>query len=659
MGNRVAGTLGALPGRGRPPADRASVVLLASSLRMTPGRTVRSYAQRVRGVSRVDVLVAVVFVAAAMVEAVVLHRSAPGLLVLNLTGALWLVALVARRSHSQVSLAIVCGAAVLGIELGQHWWPSASDSGGVWLFAIMLASYSLGAHARGRVLLLGILLPLVVGLAADLPTRSGWPLVSGVVFVAGFTGLVPMAVGRLVRSRHDRLQSLEKQRETILRGQWTERESAVLAERLRTTERLQPTLVEGLRELAEMAETGAGADDVEATARGLLERTRSEVLSLTAPIDAVPTAVVPHVDHVAVARVAAQPWAAVSACAVAAGLTAESTQVLPIAGAEWPAIVLSVLVGLAVALTWWRPVPAAAAALTVAAVFSRLVVPLDGSLSETALVLALAFTVAALSHRRAAVVGLLVCWVGQLVGVGTQDPLGEGLAVAMCWAGGLALNEVSRLVEQGRANNELIAAQQVEVLRHAVVEERLRFAREVHDAIGSSLTVIVLQAGGARRLATTSPSRAREVMRDVAAAAREGVEALRPKGSVADVRRLVERARAAGLPVDADVAAVTELRSDVQLLVHRVVQEALTNVLRHAPGSRATLRVRLDAGSVEVRVTNTPGTRAAAVPGTGRGLAGMRERIAACAGRVSWSALSDGGFEVLALVPLSAAEAAR
>ncbi|HET8617199.1 MAG TPA: histidine kinase [Actinomycetales bacterium] len=606
-----------------------------------------------RGVGRVDVVVAAVFVSAAVAEAVVVHPSPPGLLALNASGALWLAALAVRRSRPLLSLAVVCGAAVLGSVLTQHWWPDASDGGGVWLFAIMLASFSLGSHARGRVLAGGILLPLAVAVAVDVTARSGWALVSGVVFVAGFTGLVPTTVGRLVRSRRDRLQALDSQRETIVEGQRVERESAVLAERLRTTERLQPTLVEGLQGLAEMAEAGAPADAIETRARHLLERTRGEVVSLTAPIDPPPAAAVPGVDHLAVTRTAAQPWVAVSACALAAGLTAESTQALGITGPTWPAIVLSLLVGLAVALAWWRPVLAAAASLSVAAVFSRLVVPLDGSLSETALVLALAFAVAALSRREAAAVGLVACWVGQLVGVGTQDPFGEGLAIAMFWAGGLVLNEMSRLVEQGRANNELIAAQQAEALRRAVVGERLRFAREVHDAIGASLTVIVLQAGGARRLAATSPDRAREVMRDVAAAAREGVTALQPVGAGVDVSRLVDRARAAGLPVEADVEAIGQLSPDVQLLVHRVVQEALTNVLRHAPGSHATVHVRLGGGAVHVRVTNTAGTRPAASPGTGRGLAGMRERIAACTGRVSWSALSDGGFEVQALVPLT------
>lgn len=615
---------------------------------------------RVRGVSRIDAVVAAAFVVAAVTEAVALHRSAPGLLALNVSGGVWLGILAVRRRRPQASLTVICGAAVLGIWLTQRWWPDAPNSGGVWLFAIMLASYSLGAHARGRALWLGILLPLAVALVADLTTRSGWPLVSGVVFVVSFTGLVPTAVGRVVRSRRDRLRSLQQQRELILVGQHAEQESAVLAERLRTTERLQPTLVEGLRALAEMAESGARAEEVETRARGLLTLTRREVVSLTAPVETVGAPAMESVDHVAITRAAAQPWAAASACAVAAGLTAESTQVLVITGPEWPAIVLSLLVGLAVALVWWRPVAAAAAGLALAAVFSRLVVPLDGSLSETALVLALAFAVSALSRRGPAVLGLLVCWAGQLVGVGGADVLGEALAIAMCWFGGLTVNELSRLVEQSHANNRLIADQRVEVLRHAVVQERLRLAREVHDAVGSSLTVIVLQAGGARRLAPTSPERAREVMRDVAAAAREGVDALQPAGAVADVSRLVERARAAGLVVDADVGDITDLSTDVQVLVHRVVQEALTNVLRHAPGSRATLRVQRDERTVAVRVTNTAGTSAAAASGTGRGLVGMRERIAACAGRVSWSPLSDGGFEVKAHVPLTAAaKAAR
>jgi signal transduction histidine kinase len=222
----------------------------------------------------------------------------------------------------------------------------------------------------------------------------------------------------------------------------------------------------------------------------------------------------------------------------------------------------------------------------------------------------------------------------------------------MCWLGGLAVNEVSRLVEQTRANNELLAGQEAVTLGHAVVQERLRFARELHDAIGSSLTVIVLQAGAARRLAPSAPDRARQVMRGVAAAARDGLAALDPDGTDADIVGLVERIRATGLAVDADLADVERLSPDLAVTVHRVLTEALTNVLRHAPGSRATLSVRIREGQVEVEVTNTAGVGSGGSPGSGRGIAGIRERVAACAGHVSCAPRADGGFEVRALLPL-------
>jgi signal transduction histidine kinase len=615
--------------------------------------------RRVRRVARGDVIVAAAFVAAAAVEAVVRHRAAPGPLALNVTGALWLGSLALRRHKPVVPLGVICGAAVFGTVLSQLWWPDAPDGGGVWLFAVMLASYSLGAHTRGPVVALGVLLPLVLALVADLPTASGWPLVSGVVFITIFIGLVPAAVGRLVRTRHDRLLMLRDQRDLIARSLQTQQESAVFAERLRTNERLQPTLLHGLRALAEKAEDGAPAAVVEAEARRLLERTRHEVTALTAPIDELLPPEVPSADHVLALRASAQPWATMVACAVAAGLAVESTHVLALTAPAWVAVALSVVVAAPVGLCWWRPVSAAAAAFVTATVFSRLVAPLDGSLSETGLALATAFAVGALSRRRTAVLGLLVCVAGQVVGVGTDDPLGEAEILVMCWLGGVALHEVSRLVEQTRANNELLAGQEAVALRHAVVEERLRFARELHDAIGSNLTVIALQAGGARRLAERSADRAGQVMRDVAAVARDGLAALEPSSADGDLAGLLERVRSAGLDVDARLDDLSALAPATRFAVHRVLQEALTNVLRHAPGSHAALSLTVRDEVVELRVTNsagsgpgsTPVSRLGSTASTGRGLAGIRERVAACEGEVSFGPLANGGFELSAVVP--------
>lgn len=603
-----------------------------------------------RGASRLDVGIAAAFVAAAVAEAAVRHHQEPGLLAFSVAGALGLGSLAVRRTRPLIPLGVIAGASVLGTALARILWPGTADDAGVWILATMLASYSLGAHTRGRVVALGVFLPLLVSLTADLTTRSGWSLLSGVVFITVFVGLLPTVVGRLVRVRHDRLRTLRHQHEQIVNQQRIRQQSAVLTERLRTIERLQPTLLHGLRALAEAAESSADPAGVESRARELLARTRGEVVALTAPVGELPMPEVPAVDHVRRLRAAAQPWAAVAGCAIAAALFEESTRVLAPDAPGGVAMLAGVAVGAPLALVWRRPVMAVAVAWVAAVTFSRLVVPLDGSLSGSALALATTFAVAALSRRRMAIAGLVLCWLCQLVGVGTDDPLGEAEAMVMCWFGGLALNEVSRLVEQTRANNEILSSGEGVAKRRAVVAERLRLARELHDSIGHSLTVVALHASAARRLAGTDPDRAKAVMATVAVVARDGATALEPEDALADIGALVERIRATGLVVDADIEDVALLDPPTRVVVHRLLQEALTNVLRHAPGSRATVSVRRDQDGLEVSVANTAATRAGGPPGSGRGLAGIRERVALYAGEVSFGPRPDGGFEVRALL---------
>jgi signal transduction histidine kinase len=188
----------------------------------------------------------------------------------------------------------------------------------------------------------------------------------------------------------------------------------------------------------------------------------------------------------------------------------------------------------------------------------------------------------------------------------------------------------------------------------AVVEERLRLAREIHDAIGHSLTVVALQAGAARRLADTDPERAREVMRTVAAVARSGVASLALDDTGIDIASLIERVRAVGLVVDTDLAGEVLLDPVQQVIAFRVVQEGLTNVLRHAPGSRAAVAVRRGGNGVEIVIANSAPVDAGSGPGSQRGLAGIRERVSASAGQVTWGPLEGGGFEVRVLLPNSA-----
>jgi signal transduction histidine kinase len=577
------------------------------------------------------------------------------LLVSDVVGALGLLSLAVRRHRPVLTLGVLAGLGVLGTALTPVLWPGAADNGGVWILALMLASYSVGAHASGRAAGLGLALPLLVVLTADLGSRTGWDRVSGIVFVTVFVGGLPTGVGRLVRVRHRALTTLRRQRAEIEAAQVQGQESVVLAERLRTAERLQPMLVDGLRRLAGRAASGADPAGIEDAARSLLTRTREEIVGLTATVAVTPPpGPAPPADRLPALRLTAQRWVVLAAGAVTVGLVLETSSALPMHAPSWVLGPTALAVGAPLALLWWRPVPAAVVAFAVMAACARLVAPLDGSLSETGFAMWTTFTVGALTRGPASAVGLSACLLGQLLGVGTDDPLGEGLVLLVAWAGGRAVNRVSVLLEETRANNETLRQQESQAAERALVAERLRIARDIHDVVGHTLTVITLQAGAARRLASTDPHRAREVVGTISAVAHDGLATLTHGSASEGLSDIVARVREAGLVVDTELADEALLGHGERLVALRIVQEALTNVIRHAPGSRATVWVGRVGDCVEVRVANTPGMGVPSGTGNGRGLLGIRERVDAASGSVVWGPRPAGGFELRATLPVPA-----
>jgi signal transduction histidine kinase len=433
-----------------------------------------------------------------------------------------------------------------------------------------------------------------------------------------------------------------------------ERATAVLRERLRNTERLRPALLDGLRELADKADSESDVSVIESGARTLLGRTRCEVLALTAPVpEAVPHGLEPEErQHLTVMRSAAQPWTALAAGALGAGLAVESLESLPLGAPDWVAVCAGFVVTAPLALLAWRPLAGVVLTWIAVTLFSNTVAPLDGSLSGSGIGLVLAFSVAVLSSRATAVAGLLVCWLA--AGLQAADPLGVSLILLAAWLGGIAVNEVTDLVEQSREHNRRLALRARFEAQHAVVEERMRIAREIHDVLGHSLTVIAIQAGAARRLEATDPERAAKARHTLGAAAREGLRILEEGGPrTPDLEATLERTRSAGLTVEAEVDDLTGIDAATLHAAERVVQESLTNVLRHAPGSRASVRIRRTADGLDVVVTNTAPTSPGPGPGSNRGLAGMRERVTTLAGRVTWGHDAQGGFTVDAHLPLS------
>ncbi|HJQ75521.1 MAG TPA: sensor histidine kinase [Gaiellaceae bacterium] len=203
--------------------------------------------------------------------------------------------------------------------------------------------------------------------------------------------------------------------------------------------------------------------------------------------------------------------------------------------------------------------------------------------------------------------------------------------------------------------------------REAVVEERARIARELHDAIAHNVSMMVVQAGAERR-ALSEDSSTREVLETVEQIGRsaltemrrlvgmlrsDGDDPLAPQPGLRDLPLLVSQVRDAGLPVELSVEGEPrELPVGLELSAYRIVQEALTNALKHAGEARATVRIRYAQDSLELEIADDGlGAPRPATPG-GHGLVGMRERVALYGGRFEAARGAAGGFAVRVALPI-------
>lgn len=240
------------------------------------------------------------------------------------------------------------------------------------------------------------------------------------------------------------------------------------------------------------------------------------------------------------------------------------------------------------------------------------------------------------------------------------------------WGAGVLVRRRTRDTVEAVRRAEQAERDRQEQARRAVAEERARLARELHDVVSHGLSVIVLQTMAARAGLDDGPGE--DVDRHLDAVeeiARESLGEMRrmlgllqsddlapepdaPAPGLAAVPALVERARAAGLDVGpVALPSGGELPGALELSVFRVVQEALTNAVKHAPGSSVSVAVALDERAVVVTVVNSPGSGRPVVPGAGHGMVGMRQRTALYGGTLSAEPTADGGFEVTAVFPLA------
>jgi signal transduction histidine kinase len=253
------------------------------------------------------------------------------------------------------------------------------------------------------------------------------------------------------------------------------------------------------------------------------------------------------------------------------------------------------------------------------------------------------------------------------------------VAIIVAWALGDIVRRLrERETELTARTADLVRANRT-IAEQAAADERLRIARELHDVVAHHVSVMGLQAGAARTVLERDPDTAVQALRTVEDTGRQAVAELQrmlgmlrssardygqPQPTMADLVHLVERMRETGLDVRVrTMGARPPLPTGVELSIYRVVQEALTNALKHA-GERARVDLELEYSQTQlqlaIRSRGAPGAAAPGAPGNdsdsssivGRGLIGMRERIGMHGGQLHTRTLDDGRFEVLATIPI-------
>jgi signal transduction histidine kinase len=330
-------------------------------------------------------------------------------------------------------------------------------------------------------------------------------------------------------------------------------------------------------------------------------------------------------------------------------------------------------------LAWRRRAPLASAAVTLGVIGAISALwGFDDAWVGIGFLVAV-YSVAAHGERLEALIGLAL---GLLAGAMANfaednDSIGEFLGnfsfyaivlVGMPWVGGRALRSRQLQAEALEDRAAALQRESEERARAAVAEERLRIARELHDVVGHALGVIVVQAGAERATLTPDRETTRDTLVTIERTGRQALGemrrlldlmrrddeqvALAPQPSLTHLDGLVEKVRAAGLPVELRIEGEqVSLPPGIDLSAYRIVQEALTNALKHAGPARARVTVRYADDALELEIADDGPGHGNARDGSGHGLAGMGERVALYGGTLRTGTRPGGGFAVSARLP--------
>jgi signal transduction histidine kinase len=369
-------------------------------------------------------------------------------------------------------------------------------------------------------------------------------------------------------------------------------------------------------------------------------------------------------------------WADASLAAAVTVLGAVEVAVGQVTGPLWASVPSVLLFG--APLLWRRRFPWTALLVAFGTMFGLYLAGADqyNYLASVLSGLVLVFGFANAVELGQAVAGLVVAsallTVSALQGI-SGVIWGVGLVLA-AWAAGRAIRAHRLLIEELDRTSTALRESREQHAKDAVVAERTRIARELHDVIAHSVGVMVVQAGAAEQMIPISPERAATAAQSVQDCGRQALTDLRrllgvlrpdgedaaeftPQPGLDDVPELLERLGNAGLAVRLNRSGPARpLAPGVDLAAYRIVQEGLTNVLKHAGAQGASLDLRYDQDGVDLEIRNGAGeaTVRRGVDGAGHGLIGMRERALMCGGSFTAGPEDDGGFAVRVRLPVEA-----
>ncbi|MEU7692334.1 histidine kinase [Microbispora hainanensis] len=346
-------------------------------------------------------------------------------------------------------------------------------------------------------------------------------------------------------------------------------------------------------------------------------------------------------------------------------------------GVPWLLLLSAALI---VPLTWRRDHPREVFAVVSAVSFVQWLLGVIVLPANIAVLVALYNVVArstllwALAAGAVAEFGLLLAMLRWSLEAGRAWVSSSAFIVAV-WLAGIYTNTRRRYVESLVERAERAERERDQQARIAAAAERARIARELHDVVAHNVSVMVVQADGAGYAIDSDPEQARRAMQAISATGRQALAEMRrlvgvlrhdagspaeeyaPQPGVAQLGDLIEQVRASGLPTEFTVSGTARsLPEGEQLAVYRIVQEALTNALKHGgPGTRAWVEVTYGRREIELRISDDG--RGAAAPRMvgGHGLIGMRERAAMYGGSVEAAPRMGGGFRVVARIPVGVA----